>query len=130
MVEVFCEPLVPKDVWEAVQRVRRERGRRIKQARQKQRDASGKRLRPVAPGIVLKYPLTGLVRCGECGASMRPTSSGTKSAAGKRYVYYTCPSHASGSCLNGVYLPENWLRSKVIAALRRRLFPPPADGGQ
>ncbi len=129
-VENFCEPLIPSEIWEEVNRLRREAGRKISEARRRKSASNGKLLQPTAPGFVLRYPLTGLVRCESCGASMRPNSSGSVSKSGRRYVYYMCPGHPSGSCMNTVRVPEDWLRKVVISTIRKRLLPPPPDGSE
>lgn len=126
----FCEPLVPEELWNRVNALRRTRSEQIKRARARNRQESGKRIQPLAGGISLKYPLTGLVRCGLCGASLRPNAGGGRSKKGRRYVYYVCPHRPSGSCANHLYLPMEWLEKVVFAAVRRRLFPAPQEKGQ
>lgn len=124
-VKNFCEPLISDEVWEKVQLMRHRRGEAIKKARGSRRMGSNKQIHPLAPGMTLKYPLTGLVRCGVCGASLRPNSGGVSAKSSKRYCYYMCPNYHPGSCTNGLYCPEHWLRKVVFGALRRRLYPPP-----
>jgi site-specific DNA recombinase len=80
LVPDFCEPLVSREIWDKVQTVRKARGEAIKCARARHTRASGKQIVPLAAGMTLKYPLTGLVRCGVCGASMRPNRSGRRSS--------------------------------------------------
>lgn len=120
----FCDSLVSEDVWNRVNSLRRGRGQRSKQAR----DAA-KRRRGVpgvhAPGIALKYPLTGLVRCHHCNRAMTPSSSSpfvTQSGEVKRYVAYTCPAAPSDICVNRTRIPEDWLRETVSGIVRKRLF--------
>lgn len=77
-----------------------------------------------APGIVLKYILTGLVRCAHCGRAMTPTSSAeyqTKDGTAKRYVAYACPGRPDGTCNNRRRIPEPWLRGIVIELMRVQL---------
>ena len=124
-VEDYCEPLISLEVWNTVQAMRRKRSEAIRNARQHRKDASTKLIAPLTAGMILKHALTGLVRCGVCGASMRPNTSGRKSAGGKEYTYYRCPGYLSGGCSNAVSIREDWLRRSVIAVLRQRLFPPP-----
>jgi site-specific DNA recombinase len=119
----FCEPLVSREAWDAVAELRRLRSEAYWRSRRD--EDSGKQIEPTTPGLVLKYLLTGLVRCGECGRSMRPTSSGRRSKAGKSYTYYACPGGIAGGCHNKTTVPEAWLREAVIARLRARLFPAP-----
>ncbi|MCA9207946.1 MAG: recombinase family protein [Planctomycetales bacterium] len=127
-VENFCEPLITPEIWDEVYRLRREAGRKNSEARRRKRVSNGKLLQPTAPGYVLRYPLTGLVRCASCGASMRPNSCGAVSKCGRRYVYYICPGHPSGCCKNAIRVPEDWLRNVVISSIRKRLLPAPSDG--
>ncbi len=122
-VKDFCEPLIARDVWEAVQEMRRRRSERIRAARARKKNPDGKQIKPAAPGIILKYPLTGLVRCTECGASMRPSTPG-----GAAYFYYVCPGYLDGRCANGYKVRGDWLWGVFIARLRERLCPLPTDG--
>lgn len=115
----FCEPLVSRDVWDAVQAVRN-----VRRKHSEPEDADGgKQIAPLAPGVTLSFLLTGLVRCRDCGASMRPVTSGRKSKAGKSYAYYACPRGTDGSCVNTKYVSEEWLREVVVGHLRQQLFP-------
>ena len=66
----FCEPLVSREAWDAVQELRRERSERARRARQAKRDSCGKQIPAVTPGLALTYLLSGLVRCGECQRAM------------------------------------------------------------
>ena len=114
----FCPPIVERDLWMAVQAVREERRRR-----RAARADDAKLMKPLVPDLSAKYLLTGLARCGECGASMRPTLSGRKSKAGKSYCYYVCPRAIDGICENKQSVPEDWLRAVVVEQLRAQLFP-------
>lgn len=128
----FCEPIVTTEVWDSVQVLRQKRRQQIIAGRQRAA-TDGKQIVPAAPGLALKYLLSGLVRCHECGASMRPSPSKfTNERTGKvwRRTYYTCPNALAHSCPNGLYLPEDTLRETVIARIRSRLFPPPEKAGQ
>jgi DNA invertase Pin-like site-specific DNA recombinase len=127
----FCEPIVARGLWDEVQGLRQKRREQLIRSRGS-RQADGKQITPLAPGLTLKYLLTGLVRCGHCGASMRPSPTKSTFKSGKvwRRLYYACPSHVGGSCPNGLYVPEAWLREAVLARLRSRLFPPPDRVGQ
>ena len=129
--EEYCQAIVAPELWDAVNDERARRGKLLKAARSANASApSNKKIAPLSRGLVLKYPLTGLVRCGLCNASMRPMSSrgaGTKDK--RRYAYYICPCHVGGSCANGIYLPERWLWGVVVAKLRERLLPAPGNGG-
>ncbi len=124
----FCEAIIGPDEWEEVQRIRRPRSEAAKKIAQRREAMPGKNVQPLDPGTVLKYPLTGLVRCGVCGASMSVNSSGTLGANGKRYAYRVCPTALAGACPNKFHVPEDWLWKAVIARLRARLFPSPSTG--
>jgi DNA invertase Pin-like site-specific DNA recombinase len=126
----FCEPTVPGEQQEAIRAVRRARSERILRARAPANASDGKLIEPPAPGLTLKYLLTGLVRCGHCGRAMTPGSSApyiTKSGEAKRYAAYFCPGAVAGICPNSKRVPEEWLREVVVGTARRRLFGP-GDG--
>jgi site-specific DNA recombinase len=121
----FCESLIDAAVFADVRRLRLARAEGIRRAREAARDE--KLIRPLAPGLVLKYLLTGLARCGVCGRSMTPASSAAytlkSTGESRRYVAYVCPGYAgSGACANGTRIPEPWLREQVADLIRRRLF--------
>ena len=120
----FCEPLVAREVWERVHALRTARGKRAKEAREREKPRHG--IPGIhSPGIALKYPLTGLVRCDHCGRAMTPSSSKpfvTRSGESKRYVAYTCPAYPSGICSNNKRIPEDWLREVIMNLIRQRLF--------
>jgi DNA invertase Pin-like site-specific DNA recombinase len=121
----FCEPLVPRELWEAVATLRNTRSAALRRGRQSASHEPAKQITPVVPGRALKYLLSGLIRCGECNRSLRPVPSGQTSKAGKRYVYYTCHGMIAGVCHNKKQVREDWLRRVVVARLRDRLFPGP-----
>ena len=76
-------------------------------------------------GVALKYPLSGLVTCGECGLAMIASSGGayvTVDGIERRYTAYVCRGHYSGSCTNTCHVPEDWLRACVVNLVRQRLF--------
>lgn len=120
----FCEPLVSREDWLQVESLRLARAKLAKQAAQ----AATRRIGIPglhSPGIALKYPLTGLVRCQLCKRSMTPSSSSPfvkQSGEVKRYVAYACPAHSSGLCSNGTRIPEDWLRATITQLIRMRLF--------
>lgn len=126
----FCEAVIPVDLFERVQRVRNARSEKIINSRKHGEELSPEKLiAPQGRGLTLKYPLTGMIRCHCCKASMRPTPSGRKSKGGDRYVYYTCPRYLEGSCENGHGVSEEPLREAVFARLRARMFPVDAGDG-
>ncbi len=117
-VEGFCEPIVDAETFEKVNIgiIARSRGR--------QNEANAGR------STNYRYPLTGLVRCGHCGASMVPNSTApykTKSGETKTYCSYACPNQRNGICENGKRVKEEWLRESVVGKVVERLFPEDAD---
>jgi DNA invertase Pin-like site-specific DNA recombinase len=124
--EGFCEPLITKEIFEAVRNDQLVRGASIRCARAAKQANSAKQIKPLVPGMTLKHWTAGLARCGVCGSSMRVCSS--KASNGKRYSYVRCPRHASGSCSNGIYVPASWLRQAIVSVVRCHLFPPPGQG--
>ncbi len=125
-VSDFCEPLVSRELWDNVQAVRQARRESLAASRQKKNGEGEKLLAPRAPGLALKYLLTGLVRCGHCGRSMTPSPSPTyitKDGEERRYTSYVCPGYIARICPNDKRVPEEWLRTTVIAQIRARLFP-------
>jgi len=128
----FCEAIVTKEVWDSVHALRQKRRQQIIGSRQ-HAATDGKQIAPAAPGLALKYLLSGLVRCHECGASMRPSpSKATNKLTGKvwRRTYYVCPTYIARTCPNGHYVPEDALRETVVSRIRARLFPPPENSSQ
>ena len=126
----FCKPTVSREQQEAIWAVRRARGKVMLQARARANAGSGKLIEPPAPGLTLKYLLSGLVRCGHCKRAMSPTSTAayfTKSGEAKRYPAYSCSGSVSGVCPNSTRVPEEWLRGVVIGTIRCRLFPGDGD---
>jgi DNA invertase Pin-like site-specific DNA recombinase len=122
----FCEPLVSREVWDAVQEIRRVRSERARQARQARKDNGDKQIAAVTPGLALTYMLSGLVRCGHCNRSMTVSAGPaytTKSGETKRYASYVCPGVLAGVCPNRCHVPESWLRQTVVELIRQRLFP-------
>ena len=124
-VPEFCEPIVSRELWERANMARRLRAAKREAACDEQLATSDKLIQPVAPGLALKYLLSGLVRCSECGRAMDPVGSKvytTKSGKQHRYVHYVCTGAASGSCPNRRRVAEEWLRTVVTNLIRTRLF--------
>jgi DNA invertase Pin-like site-specific DNA recombinase len=127
-VRDFCAPIISLELYEQVQKLRRFRGEQVRIARtakEKARKGFCKLIAPQARGLTLKYLLSGLIRCGSCNSSMRATSTGRPSKAGRQYVYYFCPRHYDGACPNNRKIREDHLREAVVGRLRARLFPLP-----
>ncbi len=102
--------IVDDDLWNVVQR--RLASVKAKYARNSKA--------PTAPGHRTRYPLSGLLFCGECGESMVIT-------AGSSARYYIC-SHAKGrrTCATRLSVREDVLRRSIFAAIRHRLITPVA----
>jgi site-specific DNA recombinase len=126
----FCEGIVPADIVHKVHADFRKRSERLLQLRAAKGDEDGKQIKPLSAGLILVYPLSGLVRCAKCTASMRPSKSGAKSDCARVYYYYRCPCANDDRCPNKLYLRGDWLWEVVVARLREVLFPLPADGEQ
>ena len=125
-VPEFCEPIVDRAIWEQVHAVRQIRRSRIAEARRRKAEGNDKLIEPSAPGLSVKYLLSGLVYCAECGLRMTAASSPeyiTTSGESKRYVSYGCSSYLAGHCNNSRRVPEQWLRDVVITKILQRLFP-------
>jgi DNA invertase Pin-like site-specific DNA recombinase len=121
----FCEPLVSREVFDAVQEIRRERSDRTRRARQANKEG-GKQIAAVAPGLALNYVLSGLIQCGHCNRSMTISSSPAYTTVGgetRRYASYVCPGYVAGVCPNETRVSEAWLRQAVVELIRTRLFP-------
>jgi len=121
----FCEALISRELWDEVSEMR---GRRSKPAAQAYaaRTLSDKQLKILAPGLTIRYLLSGLIYCAACRRRMRAMSTGTymtKCGEEKRYAKYMCPGFSSGQCKNSVKVPEEWLRKAVVAKILERLFP-------
>jgi hypothetical protein len=66
--------------------------------------------------------LTGLLRCGECGSTMRVVS--LKRKAGRAYANFGCSAHhgkGDAICRNGLVVSERKLNTAVISELRKLL---------
>lgn len=123
-VEDYCEPLITREVWEAVQTIRAPRQERARNQARQNRD-SEKLIQPTSHLLALNYPLSGLVRCGSCGSSMIAHAGGLyhrKNGETSRYVAYVCPSYSSGLCPNSTRFPEQELSQQVFQILQERLF--------
>ena len=103
--------------WQAVQlRLADVRGRAL-------RTRSG-RLDGRPPGSSAKYLLSGLLRCGQCGATMEAR---TRSHGGKRALFYGCSAyHQKGRtvCENGLTLPATYFEDTVLDAVESTVLDP------
>lgn len=124
VVDDFCPPLTTPEKWEAVNSLRQVRAAAITAARQRKQAENGKQIAAPARGLVLRYPLTGLARCGSCKRAMTPSSSRYEAKSGEttHYVSYVCPGYLAGVCPNQKRVPEDWLRQVVLRTLRQRFL--------
>lgn len=116
----FCEPIIERTRWDRVQALRQAR----RDKRPKRDDSQQQVVGLTAPGLALKYPLTGLVYCAHCQRRMIAQSSSpyeTVSGEERRYVNYGCSGIAGGLCHNRQRVPEVWLRQIVVGLMRSRL---------
>ena len=117
-VEEFCEGIVQTHIVDKVHADAQSRSEAVLKMRATKEQADGKQIQPVAPGLILVYPMTGLVRCADCGAAMSPSKSGAKSKKSTSYYYYRCPCAKDDRCSNKLYLRGPWLWDTVITQLR------------
>ncbi len=119
----FCQPIVSRERWDRVQQLRL--ARRSKCNRSKQVQDNDDALAGInAPGLALKYPLTGLVLCAHCRRRMIAQAGAayvTTAGVERRYVAYTCAGLPGGLCHNRRRVPEAWLREIVMNLMRERL---------
>src|SRR5271166_671077 len=84
------------------------------------KNADGQRSRRSSPGRQNHYVLSGLLRCGVCGAPMT-ISAGTSAA------YYRCSDQKKrGTCVNKLSLREDSARRLLVGALQDRYSRPSA----
>ena len=120
----FCDAIVDREAFERIQQTRAARKRKKRDAGA----ANAKLIEPLNPGMTLKYPLAGLVRCRHCGSSMCPVTSGRRSKSGVEYAYYACPRRVGGGCENSRHVSEPALRAAVFAELKKRFGPSDPEG--
>jgi DNA invertase Pin-like site-specific DNA recombinase len=121
-VEGFCEPIAPVEILKQVDA--------NIELRKKFRPDSEAESSGTKRGVNYSHPLTGLVRCGHCGASMVPNSTSpytTKSGETRNYCSYMCPNGRTKACQNKKRIKEEWLRQVVIEKIVQRLAPDEAS---
>ncbi len=93
------EPLIDQELFDEVRKI-------IASRRTSSRDRAVARV---------AWPLRGILRCGQCGRPLIPSTSGYKNL---RYRYYRCRSDAGGKpACQGVSLPAQEIESFVIRAV-------------
>lgn len=109
----FCRPMIEVERFDRVQLLKEFRSAKMRAAREPAEKTCSSGVR----GIPVKYVLSGLVICGECGSSM--IAQGHRSPADDplKGVYYRCPRHANGSCVNQTCAPYRWMLGEVTSSL-------------
>lgn len=121
IVPGFCEPIISQELWDRVQAVRNVRRKRAKEDLGLS-EKNERLIQPIGPGISVKHFLSGLARCGHCGAAMRPSGMSRKKDPGGRYSYFRCPRSIDGICPNKQRVPLKWLTESVTAHIKASLF--------
>ncbi|WP_425619155.1 recombinase family protein [Anatilimnocola sp. NA78] len=120
-VPEYCEAIIDDDRWQRVNNLRKQRNRRKVDAETRKPGIAGL----CAPGIALRYPLSGLLICAECGRAMTASSGlpyTDKDGKQRRYVYYGCSGHKHGkTCVNDRFVPEQWIRDETFRIVREGL---------
>jgi DNA invertase Pin-like site-specific DNA recombinase len=93
------EPIVPRDLWQRVQRIRVPRGRQPKSDRLLAR--------------------LGVLRCGGCGGAMGASTGGDGS--GGKVPVYRCPNSTSGNCSLRANISAPIAERVVVEAVKDRL---------
>jgi len=111
LIEDYCDPIVPKAVWDAVQ------------ARQKvlsRRNTMSVKSHPRR--VASRFLLSGLAQCGLCGS---PLNGDTATAKGiYRYDYYTCSrANRRGDC-PATKIPRQALENSVLDSLSDYILEP------
>ncbi len=123
----FCRGIIEKELFDRVEAPRSVRRQRAREARAAARNPSDKLIRPIAPGLTIKYPLSGLIRCGHCNRTMTIANSPTyttKAGVEKSYASYHCTAAPLDQCPNRTRIPEIWIRETVVDLMFCRLFGP------
>ncbi len=118
VVEDFCDGIVSRELWEQVAILRK--SRQIPKDTQVESGA----IAVVSRRLAMRYPFTGIARCGECGRSMVPNGSAKytdRLGQEHRYVRYLCPGMSDKTCSNRMRVPEEWVRVTAIQLLLKRL---------
>lgn len=101
--------IVPQSLWDAVRA-------RASAVHAKYKGKGDRR----APGNRTRFPLSGLLYCGQCNAAM--VVSGGSSAD-----YYRCGDNKKrGTCANALSVREDLARARILGAIHAQLFTPEA----
>ena len=113
--------IVPRDVFDRVQALAEARAGKLKRSR-------GGRYLGSEPGRCYSpYLLSGLLKCGICGASMVVYGGKRNENTGRVYRGYQCPSRkrrGSSTCSNKLTVSQEKIETAVIEELKKKLFTP------
>ena len=113
--------IVPRDVFDRVQALAEERAAKLKRG-------GGGRYRGSEPGRTFSpYLLSGLLKCGVCGAAMVVYGGKKNENTGRVYRGYQCPSRkrrGSSTCSNTLTISQEKIETAVIEELKKTLFTP------
>ena len=98
-VEDFCEPIIPREWYERVQREKIER-----------------RVSPEKGHYSSNQLLTGLIRCGKCGKTMH-----SEPAKSQRYRYYVCSTYKKGMGCESVRVRADIVERAVLETIKNHL---------
>lgn len=108
IVENYCEPIVTRELWEAVQRINEERGGSVKRAHPRR--------------VASAYLLSGLLHCSRCGRVMNGVSVQSP-INGERWYYYRCMKESGWP-----YIPRDQIEGEVIRICQARILTPEVMG--
>ena len=113
--------IVPRDIFDRVQAMGAERASKLKRG-------PGGRYKGSTPGRTYSpYLLSGLLKCGVCGAAMVVMGGKRNENTGRTYRGYHCPSRkrrGTSTCTNTLTVSQEKIESAVIRELQKRLFTP------
>ncbi|WP_198137463.1 recombinase zinc beta ribbon domain-containing protein [Anaeromyxobacter sp. K] len=113
--------IVPRDVFDRVQALSAARGSKLKRG-------SGGRYKGTEPGRVYSpYLLSGLLKCGICGAAMVVYGGKVNPNSGRVYRGYQCPSRkrrGSSTCTNTTTISQEKIETAVIDELKKKILSP------
>ncbi|MEW6650476.1 MAG: recombinase family protein, partial [Chloroflexota bacterium] len=112
----YCEPIVSREIWEAVQKRNR---RKLSQTM----DADMRKTHPRRSAS--RYMLSGLLVCGECGAPMNAALSTVhKQKRSYRYSYYGCSRAGRTKKCNAGRIPRLLIEKAVLDNLADYILEP------
>ncbi len=113
--------IVPRDVFDRVQAMTAARNGEL-------RRGSGGRYKGTEPGRCYSpYLLSGILKCGVCGAAMVIYGGKQNEHNGKVYRGYQCPSRkrrGSSTCTNTLTISQEKIEAAVVGEVRKKLLSP------